>query len=104
MNILEELRKRSSDCNNTASGDVIIGSSTKKANNHGAIINGASNGCSGGNYTNTATSRTGTKSGSFKWGERRQELQNLVVFTGKLTNVPSTSMVITDREPLYIMI
>ena len=59
MSLLQQL---AGNCNNSYSGNVTIGS------NHGEINVGTSNGCSGGNY---------------------HGLQNLVVFTGKLTNEPS---------------
>ena len=54
-------------CNNHGSGDITIG---KGGVNHGEIINGSSDGCTRGNYHN-------------------KSLQNLVVFTGALTNEPS---------------
>ena len=53
-------------CNNHGSGNITIG---KGGSNDSAIINGSSDGCSGGNY--------------------RNGLQNLVTFTGALTNEPS---------------
>ena len=59
MSLLQQL---AGNCNNSYSGNVTIGS------NHGEINVGTSNGCSGGDY---------------------HGLQNLVVFTGKLTNSPS---------------
>ena len=60
MSLLQQLRKGS--CNNKYRGNVTIDS------NNGEINVGTSNGCTGGNY---------------------HGLQNLVVFTGKLTNEPS---------------
>ena len=59
MSLLQQLR---GSCNNSYRGNVNIGS------NKGEINIGTSNGCTGGNY---------------------HGLQNLVVFTGKLTNEPS---------------
>ena len=82
-------------CNNNGSGDIVIG---KGGSNHGEIINGSSNGCTVGNYTNRSSSDSNSKSGSDggrtsrptrQTRQRRHRLQNLVTFTGALTNEPS---------------
>ena len=74
-NISEALMELS--CNNHSSGSITI-----SGGNHGEIINGASNGCTGGNYHNSSSSSSGSG------GHHHRHLQELVVFTGKLTNEP----------------
>ena len=68
-------------CNNTGGGDITIGAG---GSNNGEIINGSSNGCTGGNYYNSSTSSSSSSGGNIP-----RHLQNLVVFTGALTNEPS---------------
>ena len=67
-------------CNNHGGGTITIG---KHGINKGEIINGSSNGCTVGNYKNTSKAKANAKSGS-----GAKHLQNLVVFTGALTNEP----------------
>ena len=67
-------------CNNHSHGDIVI----QSGGNDGEIINGSSNGCTGGNYHNSSSARSGG-------GRHHRHMQELsgVVFTGKLTNEPS---------------
>ena len=78
-------------CNNNGSGNITI-----NGTNRGEIINGSSNGCTGGNYRNTSSSSSDSKAGGGRTSQprrqtrqRRNRLQNLVTFTGALTNEPS---------------
>ena len=57
----------SGSCNNTSTGNITI-----TGGNNGEIINGSSNGCSGGNYTNTSTSSSSSTSGSGQHQHRRR--------------------------------
>ena len=70
-------------CNNHSDGNITI-----SGGNQGEIINGASNGCTVGNYRNTSRSSARSGGGRRHHTRHMQELEG-VVFTGKLTNEPS---------------
>ena len=67
------LMNLSGSCNNTSNGSITI----TAGGNQGEIINGSSNGCTVGDYTNRSTATASSTSGTKRRQRRQRHLQEL---------------------------